>query len=398
MDKFLNGLRIVANSLAVFFLALLTFAAIIVITITSNLTQRDTVKHWVDDAGLYDNAVDGLLILASEEANNSNDEPDNPVDKTDDSGSDEEESVPIEVALGQDILSAEQVEKVLHDVISPEFLQQQFEGLLDGGYNWLEGKSSEPIFEFDLSSRTDVLINSLTEEVMAQSLQLPACSPSQITQNFDPFNAVCLPPGVNADVIASTFKLQLGDEGNEGIPTEDLNFTNEDIDFNQEDLDKIPPVYALAQQLPSLFGIVIFVLMASVLLTSKTIMRGIRKNGVVLLVVGLVSWIGWYILSRFIKSFDVPADDIPQELVDKILRPIIDTFSGAIVSTGSRISVVVTISGVLLWLTYFLWHRAHPQVEPDDSLNISGNNKEKPKLVPNSEASKSKKEKSIKDK
>src|SRR5476649_1346393 len=90
---------------------------------------------------------------------------------------------------------------------TPQFVQKNTEQVLDGTYDWLDGKTPVPDFQIDLTSTKIAFANNVAAAVQKQLAGLPVCTAAQtqaLAANFDALSATCLPKGITAESAAST--------------------------------------------------------------------------------------------------------------------------------------------------------------------------------------------------
>ena len=121
---------------------------------TATIGDRDTVKNWLNDSGVYDNFVQQIAEIAQEEfANNSEQEP-------------QSENVGGSVDIAT-------LTRVAESAISPSFLQESIEKVIDGSYDWLEEKTPTIEFSINFTEIKNELANGLKQEAIKRSQELP---------------------------------------------------------------------------------------------------------------------------------------------------------------------------------------------------------------------------------
>jgi hypothetical protein len=168
------GLAVVG---AILFVTLITTAWADVAART--IGRRDTVKAWLDESGFYDNvtkaALEGLRSVEGEETG----------------------TVPVDDP---------NLQTQIRSIFTPEFLKENIENLLDGTYNWLDGKVDKPDFAIDLRDVKVRLASSLGQYAAERAATLPPCTVPQ--PEFDAFNANCLPSNVSVSDVANTVETE----------------------------------------------------------------------------------------------------------------------------------------------------------------------------------------------
>jgi hypothetical protein len=98
-------------------------------------------------------------------------------------------------------------------------LEQKTAQVVDGTFNWLEGKTAEPEFIIDFTTNKQALGAEVANHVEARAAGLPRCGLNNIPISVDAFRATCLPYGVSPQQLAGqTAALINNDQGFLGNP------------------------------------------------------------------------------------------------------------------------------------------------------------------------------------
>ena len=203
-------LRWVVRKLGVALLANAIAVGIPLLALSVHITNPSIVKGWLSNSNTYENVLNeslGLITLESQ-------------DQLGDSES-----------LGETFdqnpfVSKDSIEQVISDTITPAFIESQVSGVIDGMYIWLDGTQDEPEFELSLKSKQAELGQRLTDSMLDQFNQLPACTPAELTPEFNLIEAQCRPEGIDIEREVRRFVSEfVGDEGLFG----DTEWTHEDI-------------------------------------------------------------------------------------------------------------------------------------------------------------------------
>ncbi len=101
-------------------------------------------------------------------------------------------------------ISNNAVQTMVKESFSPQYLQTQAEHVIDSIYAWLQGKQPTLAFDVDLTPAKNALGDRVQTYVAERLNELPACSANAIPNGtLDPFNATCVPAGVDKASIAS---------------------------------------------------------------------------------------------------------------------------------------------------------------------------------------------------
>ncbi len=236
------------------------------------------IEESLSDSGIYDNAVKAVVENA---AKDSAGQPDSPFNQP-------------------------AVQEAAQKALSPDFLQNTSEGILDGLYGWLQKKTPEPQFNIDVAAAKQQFVAAVSDYAVARASQLPACTPAQAKQlggDVDPLTAQCLPAGYDVQSlparIAAELEKQQGQEGNllqqtaitpETLPKDEEGKTP--VQNFTEDAKNVPEIYGWLTKGPWLLGIFALLAGGLVVFLSDDKRRALRGLGITLLVVGALTLIG----------------------------------------------------------------------------------------------------------
>lgn len=207
------------------FFKLLLLLLPVVFALTLVLGNPDSVKKVLKQSGAYDKFVDVTL-------DNSQKEADDPQTKQ--------------------LLSDPEIRSVIEQSIPPELLARSTEPVIQGFYDWLQGKTDEPQFSIDLSEAKDSLAINLGAYAEKRAEGLPICTLQQLrTVDFNNFLALpCRPPGTSPQQIGQQFSQQLvGDAkflNDPVITNETIAKDNNGRTFGS-DTNEIPKIYQAVQ-------------------------------------------------------------------------------------------------------------------------------------------------------
>ena len=273
--------------------------------------KPDTLKTTLKDSGIYSGFTDSLIQQA----------------KTDSATKPVGQDLPVQDPL---------VQEAIKKAITPEFAQSTAEQVVDGTYNWLEGKTSKPDFNVDLSGLKQNLANNVADAGVQRAQSLPVCTTQQLRQldpnATDPFSLPCLPPGINLQ--AERQKL-VNQTLTNGEFISDTSISADDLkDKGQttspfEKASYVPALFQWSQILPWILGSLVLVTGAGVILLDSERRRGIKSLSITLLITGGIlavsALIGWY----FMRALDLNRDGLANTAqVQQSAVYIIRTLSG----------------------------------------------------------------------
>ena len=134
--------------------------------------NREKVKTILDKSSLYEN-LPGVAY-----------------DNLEENSQKSESTIPLEDP---------KIRQIALNVFNPAFFKENMENLIDGSYDWLEGKSEQLVVAIELKDAKKRLADGLGNYAEERLKKLPACNFEQLqrSKEFDIFRAKCLPPGVN---------------------------------------------------------------------------------------------------------------------------------------------------------------------------------------------------------
>src|SRR5690606_29947247 len=118
LKRLLRGLGSQAFKVAIFLVA--TSAATVIV-----FGSPDRIKNSLNDSGVYDRATDSILEQITKDPS---------------------------VASSEVPADDPEIQKVLKDTLSPEFLEQTSTSAIDGVFDWLRGQTEKPEFKIDLTA------------------------------------------------------------------------------------------------------------------------------------------------------------------------------------------------------------------------------------------------------
>jgi len=257
---------------------LLPFLILITVTdlgLTETFGNPTQIKKIVADSGLYNNVVSGVLDQAAKTSGGGNNS----------------------VSLADPAVKSAAV-----TTFSPQFVQQSTENVIDGTYDWLNGKVSQPDFRIDLSGKKNEFASLVASNAQQVASNLPECTRAQSEAinsqggNFDVFSATCLPTGSTSELVASNVQAQLAN--NQNFLKKTLitaNSFNKSGSSNQPiftgKLKKAPMIYQWLKRTPFILSLLVVLIVAGVIFISNNRRKGLRLAGIVLTVMGVITLI-----------------------------------------------------------------------------------------------------------
>jgi hypothetical protein len=213
----MNTLR----KIALFFIGLALFISLplntLVWTTRQTILERQVVLGWLKQGKVYDNIADTAAKIAEDTLKNKENNPDQGMQNGNQDG-------------GGSMPDAATLVKAAKVALPPNVLQQNVEAIINGAYDWLDGKTETVVVNLDLTDEKKAFIDALGNEAISRAASLPACTQQQ-TSDFDPLSSNCIPSGVNVAAQANKIKEELA-SSKDFLP--DTNITSEDLKVGDE--------------------------------------------------------------------------------------------------------------------------------------------------------------------
>ena len=347
METLKKILRGTALFISTWLLWIVLGSGLTLLATTTHLTNRDTVKGWPAEAGVYEEIVDLFPEVIAEEGG-------------------EDDGKTLKEMLDESGLDQDKLFAAIEEAVPPEYLEEQTNVAIDALYDALEGKTDSLAFTLDFSEKSKELETALVDELLAQIQDYPACTPDQLTQlaagEFDPLEANCIPPNVDVNEEIEFTSQDLA--GGEDPVLGEIEVTAEDASFINRNIENLQFAFAEVQRLPEVMIGSIIIFGGLIILLSKSVMRGFKKLGGILFVQGIGTSILYFFLPRLsvVAADNISAEEdsnVEQKLIDGIIEPLFNTALSDISDTGLRIGLLTTGAGAFLWLGVYTWHKIH---------------------------------------
>lgn len=312
LKRFARGLSSQIFKFSIFFAAV---GAATVVAFGSQAGLKDTLNS----SGAYDRAVDGIIEQATKEQRENG------------------EGVPIDDA---------DVQKVIRDTLSPEFLEQNSSSAIDGIFGWLQGNTERPEFTIDLTETKQKLANGLGEVAFARASNLQPCTVQQLQtldpNNTDIFSLPCLPPGVDLQTERAKLVDQIAN-GDEFLKDSTISADELPKENGQDVFDKaenVPTVYQWLVRLPWILGGLAVLAATALLFLHDERRRGIWVIGRTLLITGVILVIFTLVSNYIISTINPVGTDIAQKIVTDVVRSFAREINSVIIKFGVAYAVV----------------------------------------------------------
>ncbi len=308
-----------------------------------NFGSADSVRGWLDNASIYD-GVSGAI-------------------------GDLDISLESEGQGVSTLPSTEITTQAAQQVLSPNRLEDITNTVLDSAYRWLEGEGDQPDFAIDISALKNEYVVALGEGIEQNYDNLPTCQTSDqiIAVSEDPLRAECRTNGVNISTVTNELEAQLLNDpeffGDGTLSADDLVV---DVDGEEQSLFEIeavaqaPTAFAWLQRAPLVAATASIFFAGALVLSSKTLRKGIRKLANRLILVVISSVVGIVFLSIGIRGLQEVQE--AQGLAGAIAAPLSAELLGAVRYSLTLYTLVLASLAFVLWIA----SRKHKKHDKDD--------------------------------
>lgn len=292
----MNTLKRFAAAVGVALLPVLLFTFGSLVSTYQVLGSPDPLKEAISKSGLYDVAVKEALGTALQDSS----------------------GTASDAAIKQP-----EVQAVIDDALPPDFLQQKTEGVVDNAYGWLQGDTENLNFAVDLSEAKTRIADGMAAYAEQRLSTLPVCAAADTTALTNPLEATCVPPNFDKSLAAQQVRDEIANNQDflkDSTLTAD-NLKNSDGKTIDQQLHAVPAVYEQVKWGMYITGVLAVLCAAAVVFCSATIRTGLKRGGIIALVVGIVSTLtAWAVgkgLDALTQKLAEPASDA--QLQSKIL-------------------------------------------------------------------------------
>jgi multisubunit Na+/H+ antiporter MnhG subunit len=309
--------------LATAILPALLFAAAVDIGVLHIVGSPAPIKKILSKSGIYGSAVDQVLHENQKVSANGN-----------------------EVSLTDPAIKA-----AAQKSFSPKVVQDTTEKIIDGTYDWLSGKSSQPTFNVDLSAAKATFASNVGAAATERASTLPVCPGRTLPSTTDPLNITCVPRGITpAQIGAEAQNDVLHSEGfldNPVItPDQFKNSGSSQTIFNDQ-LKNLPDQYKRIKATPVILIILSILAILGVIFLSATKRKGLRHAGIVLATVGIFMVVFAWGLNRVVAHNLVPNINLDNKVLQNNVRKLAADTAHGIERNYWQFGTVYTALGVL---------------------------------------------------
>lgn len=324
----MNALQKITNFVLLYLVATFIFVivALHALFVTINAT---TIKSVMKEKGVYAQVVPAVLATASY-----------PKDQS---------------SVGQIPLEEPWVNEVVTSAFTPQTVESLSTVIIDGSFDWLEGKNPSPEFSFDLSQNKQVLADKVGEYVTKRSANLPICTLADLqslSTNINVYTAPCRPAMISPEQAGQSARVQV---------LSDQNFLKDPV-IRSENLkeasgvspfDSLKPLRVLySNQGSLLLGFIILTVLFAIggVLTARDHVNGLRRLFRLLLTAGISLSIFTFFIWLGSKRLSNSGSGEP--ILSKVMVPIIDGLAHKALASYVLIIVLIFAFASLTYAGY----------------------------------------------
>lgn len=314
----MNPLRNIAVKTLIFFCALSLSALIWIITLQTTILNGGVVKGWLRDSGVYNHLVANVSEVPPEQ------EP-----------------------IGS-LISTTTVQQALVKTFPPAYVQQQTELTIDGIYNWLEGKTTQPEFSLPINDKRTTFIQELAMAIQPRLAELPLCDAALLASE-----SPCQPPNMSAEEYATAVATEITNrEELLAAPVTQETLATEQAPEDLQTLSSLPTTVQWLQWLAIALPIVVIVCIGLITLVAELRLQAFATLAKRIFIGAAITLAGagvlWY-LSANVNT--LPGLSGVQSGVVELLTPVLQKIISGIAGQLALLSgLVVAVSGAA-WIT-----------------------------------------------
>jgi hypothetical protein len=199
------------------------------------------------------------------------------------------------------------VKQAAAQAVSPVFIQQSVNNILDSNYAWLKGKTTIPNFSINLTTPKQSFANAIGQLVQTHLATISICSDTQLTQlqlPVDPLSVACRPPTLDPKTESAQVAQDInsGDFLNKSVITA-ANLSGKSQPYYQR-LSKLPQAFRISLKLPYILTVTTLVVILGIMVIAPSRRRGLRRIGSTLVVAGIILIADKFITDWLIKKFE----------------------------------------------------------------------------------------------
>lgn len=261
------------------------------------------------------------------------------------------------------------IKQAAENTFTPQFLQQNTENVLDSVFVWLDGKTPLPDFKIDLGSLKSTFAVEAGKAAQERAAGLPLCTTAS-NEPFDAFSATCLPRSLTPSQVAA--QVQNDINSGEGF-IKDPTITADSIKSDgssqsvfSDQLKNAPNIYQKIKKTSMVLAILALLATLGIVFLSASRTRGLRRAGIVLLLVGFIMLVFAWALNWGVNQKALPKLNLDNKVLQEKVRTLVSDITANIDKTYWTFGASYAILGALSIAGSIFIHKrsGHEQTEP----------------------------------
>lgn len=335
--------RNIVNKLSLFALIFLIVFGTPFFIFLHSLENKETVKEWLVDAEVYPLVTKQIYEAARQEAVKS--------------------QKSVETIKNNSFFDENKIFQSVSTVLDETFMQEQVEGVLDGVYAWLEGKTEVPQYTISLKEKWPETARAIEAELKQQYQALPVCEVGQsLPKQTDISKITCQVPGRSVDKQITAFvqsfeaqknQIATGEWSGSAIVASDANQGG----LQQADLKRAQTAYSVIAVLPIVAIVIAVILSLIFLFTAVTKRSGFKVLAVTFVVSAILLSLYALVLSQLdIVGFFYNAERASDSVADTSKTVIASLLETAFATVSSKsYQIAAGFAGLGLSIAAIMW-------------------------------------------
>ncbi len=268
------------------------------------------------------------------------------------------------------------VEQILNNGFPAPVIEANTNRVIDGLYNWLEGKTPTPQFHVDLTKNRDFVSENISLYAFNRLTKQPLCftNPPQV----DPFTSSCLPANFDLNAERTSFAAAI----NQVFPKTVFSGTDLPRLSNgksvTQDFPRLPTYYRLLHWVPWLFAAMLIGLCVAIVRLCRNQRLGFRLLGRVILSTGVALLITpiLYLLAypRINNALHLQSTNTGlNALMNNVITALSSSFYEFLIKAAL---IVVNIGLVIVLVEHYTREKNYAAIRREGAL-VSSNNRTK---------------------
>ena len=281
------------------------------------------------------------------------------------------------------------VQTAIQQAFPPSLLEEDANKIIDGTYDWVQGRTATPHFTVDLTEPRAQLADRIATYVAQKTAALPQCSTQaslQLAQagttNLNPYTLTCRPAGVSSDQLASQARQEVlsSDIFSTPVLTAD-SIKNDKGESLSEQLKAVPQAYTW--MIYTLYGTGIVAVLAIVLivyLQRHQWRRAVKRLSTILISIGVLSAaMAWLVSFALDKTSSILAEESTNQALQTKLIAIITELAHTLQRWWIGYGVTLILLGIIGFVVRKLIKGPASSVDEHQSLHTELSAGEPPK-------------------